>query len=404
LQNIIDKYYCHNRKMITEMRFIKQMKLVWFTLSFILTLGTISLTVQTIAQDTVNQAVSSDRFAEAVKHGRKIMQALVDSGYVPGTSVAVAVDGEIVWSEGFGYANLEHRVLATAQTRFGLGSISKTFTMAGVMALVDEGLLDLDAPIETYLSDFPHTGKGITIRRIAAHQSGLSDTFAREHYQTSVHFPMIDSAYQNIKEGAIGYTPGTKTVYATGVYTIIARVMEAVTAQSYLEIMQERVFKLAGMTSVVPNDRRKIILNRTGFYVNSNDGGFENGPYFDPSFKLAGAGFLATAEDVARFGAVLLRPGLISEKARHEMLKPVSLANGEATEFALGIRYKEEDKHPLLHQPGGGIGISTWIFIYPKQDLVMALLSNLPTGPMGGRTRREVAKHFLAAIAAQDKK
>ncbi len=345
-----------------------------------------------------NERSSGSRFAPAIEQGRQVLNRIVESGNVPGIAISVTVDGQIVWSESRGYAILEHQVPVTGQTRFGLGSISKTLTMAAVMSMVDDGLLDLDAPIERYLTDFPHKGKGVTIRRLAVHQSGVSDAFAVEHSQTAKNFPTIDAAYQLIKNGAMEYEPGTKVNYATGVYTIIARAMEVVSGKSFVEIMNERVFDPAGMLSTVPNDRRKLIPNRTGFYLKSN-GAFENGPFFDPSFKLPGAGFLATADDVARFGAALLRPGMLSKQARDEMFKPVPLNSGAPTEFALGLRYSEESGRVILHQPGGGIGISTWLFIHPKDDLVIAVLSNEPNGPVGGRTYREIAKVFLEAIA-----
>jgi serine beta-lactamase-like protein LACTB, mitochondrial len=110
---------------------------------------------------------------------------------VPGAAAAVAVGGQIVWSEGFGQASRE--------TPFGIGSISKALTLAAAMTLVDEGRLDLDAPIERYLPDWPHRGRGITARRLAARQSGLADSFADEHYTATAHFPDLDSAYRHIR-------------------------------------------------------------------------------------------------------------------------------------------------------------------------------------------------------------
>jgi len=125
----------------------------------------------------------------------------------------------------------------------------------------------------------------------------------------------------------------------------------------------------------------------------------ENAPTYDPSHKLPGAGFLATAEDLARFGAALLRPGMLSEPGRAELFRPVPLADGTATEFALGFRVKDDDGRRLLHQPGGGIGISAWLFVYPDDDVVVALLSNVPTGPVGGATRKAITDAFFAAMS-----
>ena len=350
-------------------------------------------------QDPVRKAVPAGaRYEAAVARGREVLESLVRGGRTPGVSVAVALGGTIVWSEGFGHADLEKRLPVTPATLFGIGSLSKTLTMAGVLTLVDAGLLDLDAPIETYLPDFPHKGKGITLRRLAAHQSGLSDEFAAAHYLTDRHFATIEEAYREIvARETIAYQPGSKVQYGTGLYTIIGRVMEAVAKRPYLNVMKERVFDRAGLTGVVPNDRTARIPLRTEFYVERAGGGFDKAPFFDPSHKLPGAGFLASAGDMARFGAALLRPGLLTDRARAEMRRAVPLADGRSTEYALGLQVGEFEGQPMLHLPGGGPGISAWLFLHPADDLVVALLSNVATGPVGGRTHAEIARAFRRA-------
>lgn len=337
------------------------------------------------------------RYDEAIAHGQGVLQRLVDDGQLPGVAVAVAVDAQIVWSEGFGVADIASRRPAERSTLFGVGSISKTFTMAGALRLVDAGLLALDTPVERWLADFPHAGRGITLRLLAAHQSGLSDDFAAANYRTDRHFPTLREAYHEIRNERLTYEPGTRLEYATGLYTLIGRVMEVAAGAEYPDLMKRWVFAPAGMRDVVPHDARRPPARRTSLYV-EREGGFEPAPFFDPSFKLPGAGYLATAEDVARLGSALLDTTFLSAAARAEMFRPVPLADGTATEFALGLRRGEHNGRELLHLPGGGPGISSWLYIYPAERLVIALLSNVPTGPVGGRTHDEIAGAFLAAL------
>lgn len=355
--------------------------------------GVAALALHASAQDA--------RLSEAVEKGRAVLREMIDAGQTPGVAVAVASAGRVVWSEGFGYADLEHRVPVSTGTRFGIGSISKTLTMAAAVRLMERGLLDLDAPIERYLEDFPHKGRGVTVRRIAAHQSGISDTFATDHYTTSRHFDSLRAAYDEIKKGAMEYPPGSRTVYGTGVYTIIGRVLEVVTGKDYATLMQDEVFGPSGAPGIVPNDRRAIILGRTGFYAARPGGGFEHGAFFDPSYKLPGAGYLATAEELASFGTALLRPSLLGEAGRREMFRAVPLDDGTVSEFALGLRVGTDPSGRLLYQPGGGIGISAWLFIHRDADLVIALLANVNTAPVGGTTHRRIADAFLAAPAVR---
>lgn len=342
-----------------------------------------------------------ERLAKAQQAASARLRHLVETRNTPGVSGAAVVDGRVVWSEGFGFANLEHQVPATAATRFGLGSLSKTLTVAGMMTLVDEGLLDLDAPVERYLPDFPHRGKGITLRRLAAHQSGLSDAFATAHNWTTEHFDTIDSAYRRIKNDPLATTPGTALAYATGTFTIIGRVMELATQRTYGDVMRTNVIDRIGLRSIVPNDPRRIIPHRTGFYMKTEAGQFEHGAHFNPSFKLPGAGFLGSAPDVALFGAALLSGELLNERARHEMFASVALRDGTSTEYALGLRVGEHRGRAMLHLPGGGIGISSWLYLYPAEKLSIALLSNVSTGAMGGTTHDLIATAFLETLAAR---
>jgi CubicO group peptidase (beta-lactamase class C family) len=308
--------------------------------------------------------------------------------------VAVTAGGRVVWSEAFGVSDIASGTLVTPGTRFGVGSISKTFTLAAALALADERKLDLDAPVERYLPDFPHRGRGVTVRRIGAHQSGIAEAFADRNYYTTQHFS-LDSAYRGIAAAPLAFTPGSRTEYATGVFTIVGRLLERVTGENYLDVMHRRVFAPAGMNATAPNDPRHPTPSRAAFYVRRARGGFDPAPVTDPNFKLPGAGFLSTAEDLARFGAALLGPRLLSDSSRHELFSPVPLADGTPTRYALGFQALEEDGRRVMLQPGGGPGIAGWLAVYPDDDLVVAILSNATGAPLGDAVRRAVASAFL---------
>ena len=112
-------------------------------------------------------------YARAIAASREAIHAMMQSSKAPAVSVAVVVKDEIIWDEAFGFADLERKARANTETRFGLGSVSKSFTGVLAARLMEEGLIDLDAPVEQYLPQFPH--KNITARLIIAHLSGLND-------------------------------------------------------------------------------------------------------------------------------------------------------------------------------------------------------------------------------------
>ena len=322
---------------------------------------------------------------------REAMEEAIRGGAAPGATAAVAVGGRIVWSEAFGMADLAGRRRAAPGTRFGIGSISKTLTLAAALALADAGRLDLDAPVERYLPDFPHRGRGVTVRRIGAHQSGIADDFANKHYWSTTHFASLDRAYRRIAAAPPAFRPGARSEYATGLFTIVGRVLEQAGGGGYMDVMRRTVLEPAGMSATEPNDPRHPPAGRATFYARSERAGFEPVPPFDPSHKLPGAGFLSTAEDLAGFGAALLRPGLLSERGRREMFAPVPLADGTPTRYALGFQVLDDGGRRLLLQPGGGPGIASWLAIYPDDKVVVALLSNATGAPLDETVRRMAA-------------
>lgn len=357
------------------------------------------LTVFSFSEDVLGQnKVKSTSNSQAISSGRATVRAMLARASVPGMGVAVAVDGQMVWAEGFGLADLEQSVAATNETKFGIGSISKSLTTALVGRLVEEGLVDLDAPVERYLPEFPHKNQKISVRLIAGHLSGLGDDFATANFYSSTHYPNTADALKEILKDPLLSPPRERHFYSTGSYTIIAGVVEKATGRDFLTAMNEYVIKPLKLRNTVPNDRKSIIAGRTAFYVQDESGKPRNAPYFDPSHKWAGAGYLSTAEDLTRFGAALLKPGFLKQSTLDELFRPLETASGEKTEFALGWRIGTDKKgRRIVHQPGGGAGISCWMFLYPDESMVITVLSNQTGAPVGGRVVDAIADSFVAA-------
>ena len=145
------------------------------------TIAKINLTLTRLPDDTPRFAArkrapfpgTGPRDAAAITKARALVAELVRAQEIPGLSVAVARKGTVVWSEGFGLADVESGVPVTPLTRFRAGSVSKVLTAAGVAKLVEEGRLDLDAPVQRYVPEFPKKPWPITTRQLAAHTAGI---------------------------------------------------------------------------------------------------------------------------------------------------------------------------------------------------------------------------------------
>lgn len=320
----------------------------------------------------------------------------------PAFQGAVATRDGLVWSSAAGLADVADGVDATTETRFGIGSISKSLTMVLALRLAERGVIDLDAPIETYLPGYPHAGRGVTIRRIATHLSGLSDEIGTSLRTTTRHFDTPSDAYEVLRDEPLVAEPGERHAYVTGPYTLIGAAIERATGERFEDLVRTHVLEPAGMRRTVANDRTRDIEGVSAFYVTDDDGEpVEHAPY-DPSYKLPGAGYLSTASDLCRFGTALLEGGMVERGVLEgELWANAVDASGEPTGFGLGFRIDElEDGTPAMHQPGGGIGISGWLFVFPEEGVSVAVLSNQTGAPSGGRETFEIIERALDAHRA----
>jgi CubicO group peptidase (beta-lactamase class C family) len=326
----------------------------------------------------------------AIEQTREAVHAVMAENSIPAISLSVALDGDVVYSESFGWASIADSIRATPETCFGIGSVTKSLTLALVQCLVDQGELDWDAPIETWLEDFPHAGRGMTLRHIGVHQSGLDDgwsnslRFTRDHYTT-------DEAYREVVNPSLQFDPGTRSEYATGSFTVIARVVEQVTGDPFEEVLRREVLANAGMVSTGPLDPCAPGADVARFYDPRSSGLVE--VEVDPAYKRAGAGYVSTAEDLVRFG-VRLAAGDICRT--DELFTAHSTSSGEQTDFGLGWRVAEDEGHRVVYQPGGGPGISCYLVVYPDDGMVFAILCNETAGPVGGRIMGAATGSFLA--------
>lgn len=200
--------------------------------------------------------------------------------------------------------------------------------------------------------------------------------------------------------------PGTRGLYGTGTYTIIAAVIERAGGQDFLSAMNQQVIGPLGLEATVPNERRKVIPQRTCFYERAAAGEIAHAPYFDPSFKWAGAGYLSTAEDLSRFGVAMSGPGLLSEPTWKEIIMPARTTDGKTIEFALGWDAPRDlgENGMAIGKSGGGPGITGYLAIYPERELVIAVLTNLSRAPVLGEMWDTIESAFLEerALGSRD--
>jgi len=316
---------------------------------------------------------------------------------VTGCTVAIAKDGKVVFAEGFGYANVEVRAPATAETVYRLASVSKPITAVGVLRLVEEGKIRLDDDIRTYLPQFPNKGKPITIRQLLNHTSGI------RHYQgleslRNTHYDGPIPALEIFQNDPLLSDPGAEYHYSTYGYTVLAAIIEKVTKRRFPEYMREAVWRPAGMTATNVEDQRRIVPNRAAGYYLGPDGEWMNSVDVDLSYKWGGGGQVGTALDLCAFGSALLAGKLLSQDLLRQMWQPSTLADGSSIPYGLGWGITTYRGERLYAHNGAQQGARASLWILPERGLVIAVLTNYESHDVN-RLAQLVADTWLKATS-----
>ncbi|HEU5261314.1 MAG TPA: serine hydrolase domain-containing protein [Gemmatimonadales bacterium] len=320
-------------------------------------------------------------YAAAVARSQAIVCGELASR-IPGVQAAVAVNGRVVWSEGFGYADLEQRVPVTSETQFRIGSVSKPLTAAALALLYEQRALDPDAPVQRYVPSFPDKGYPITTRQLAGHLAGI------RHYRYNEF--LLNQRFQTVLEGlaifqddSLLFPPGTKFRYSSYGWNLISAVIEGAARQDFLSYMTENVLRPLGMTHTAPDRTDSLIHNRSRFYDPDRGGGFTRAPPVDLSYKWAGGGFLSTAEDLTRFGSALLQPGFLKAETLELLFTSQRTTAGDPTRYGIGW-YVATDSlgHRWVFHGGSSVGGTTTFGVDRDSRVVVAILSNLTDAPL----------------------
>jgi CubicO group peptidase (beta-lactamase class C family) len=314
--------------------------------------------------------------AAAIENTHRVAKEWLVRG-IPGFSVTVAVDGKTVFSEGFGYADLEQRVAVWPTTKFRIGSVSKPLTAAALVKLVEQGKLDLDAPIQKYVPSFPDKGAVITPRMLAGHLGGIRHYKDDQEVINPKHYDTVVAGLVIFQNDPLVSPPGAKFSYSSYGFNLLSAVIEKACAEDFLSCMRDLVFRPLGLRSTVADQPSELIEQRARFYTHLKDKPLENAAYTDNSYKWAGGGFLSSSEDLVRFGNAVLEPGYLKKESLALLFTSQKTKSGEETGYGMGwgIEKSKSGKRIFGHS-GGATGGSADLILYPDEHLVVAMVCN----------------------------
>lgn len=311
----------------------------------------------------------------------QLFSAYIRDHHIPALSVAVVSDGKLVFSNGYGLADVENAVPATAQTVYRIASLSKPVTATAAMELVQTGKLDLDAPIQKYCPAFPKKQWPITARELLTHQSGIRDFKDDAETINTRHYTSIQDTLPQFASDPLQFEPGVKMQYTSYGYVVLGCVMEGSSGEKYQDYMRHAVFTPAGMKTARLDDVFAIIPHRARGYQLATHGELQNAQFVDVSNKPPGSGINASAEDMGSFVAALYSGKLVAHPTLDRMLTPAKTKEGKNTIYGFGFflggpigsyRGRKEAGHG-----GDQQGFSSVLYLLPERQFGVVLLSNM---------------------------
>nr|MDQ3349559.1 beta-lactamase family protein [Acidobacteriota bacterium] len=227
-----------------------------------------------------------------VQDSRQLARTLVSGDNLPGLSVAVAIDGGIVWAEGFGWADAESRTPFTPLTRFRLGALSKPLTAVGAALLYDRGRLDLDAPIHRYVPAYPRKQWPVTTRQLMGDVAGVHRIRGDNNdAMPGSHCASVDEAVEMLAGDPLLFEPGTQYRYSIWGWVLVSAVIDGAAGQAFNRFMVRQVLEPLGM-------ERTVVAETEGL----DDVAHGTGRRPDYSCVAGGGAFLSTPSDVCDSG------------------------------------------------------------------------------------------------------
>lgn len=337
---------------------------------------------------SIASAAPANGSAQPIEEARRLARALVAGDNLPGLSVAVAMNGDVVWAEAFGWSDVEIHAALTPLTRFRLGALSKPVTAVAAARLYDQGRLDLDSPVQRYLPEYPEKQWPVTTRQLLGDVSGVQRLRGDNHNTDAMpvrHCESLDDAVQMVRDDPLRFEPGTEYRYSIWSWVLVSAVVERASGELFERFMSRRVFAPLSMTRTVLEETADLddgpsrhVPPRSFFGIRLRPGDADRPDYS----CLFGAGaFLSTPTDLVRLGSAMVKPGFLKEETIAAFETPTRLASGAATPYALGwtVGTAQLGGKParVVSHRGSPRSASVSLLTFPDLGLAVAVAANV---------------------------
>jgi D-alanyl-D-alanine carboxypeptidase len=307
-----------------------------------------------------------------------IVEAARSAQKIPGVTLLVDHRGRRIVARGYGLADVENGVSARLDTIYQIASLTKQFTAAAILQLVDQGRLRLDDDVTSLVPGLHVRGGRVTVHHLLSHTHGIveynGDETRAEWPTTTSH----DRIVALITNRDLEFPPGEKFSYRNSGYYLLGMIVERVSGMSYGDYLRTRIFEPLGMGHTSQCTSREILAKRAHGYT--LDGGeLRNPTFLDMSWTFAVGSVCSTASDLLLWQQALHAGRVVSPESYRRMITPVTLNNGTVTDYGYGLGRSVHDGHALIRHGGNTVGFSSYLTWYPDDDLTIVLLTNSDT-------------------------
>ncbi|MGA7613715.1 MAG: serine hydrolase domain-containing protein [Thermoanaerobaculia bacterium] len=305
-----------------------------------------------------------------------VTKGLEKSG-APSASIAVVRNGQIVYTNAYGLAQLKPRRAATAGMRYSIGSISKQFTAASILLLAEEGKISLDDKLVRWFPELTRSNE-VTVREILSMTSGYQDFWPQDYVMPRMMHPVTpQEILDEWAKKPLDFEPGTQYQYSNTNYVIAGALVQKVAGMPIGEFLQQHVFGPLGMASVTDSDRAALGADQPMRYRRFALGPLRPAPKEGPGWMFAAGELAMTAHDLALWDIAMMDRKILSPESWKKMETEVRLANGVGANYGLGVGVSESHGHRLISHGGEVSGFTARNSVYPDDATAVVVLTNL---------------------------
>ena len=340
-------------------------------LSLIITLCAQPVLFAQVANPTNGSFQGAGQFEKQLRIFDEFAQKQMALDKTVGVTIGFMKD-DFVWVKGYGYADLENKSPAKAESAYRLASVTKPMTALAVLQLVEKGKIDLDAEVQSYVPYFPKKQWPVTVRQVLGHLGGIShyknpanELHIKEHRSTREAIAIFEN-FDLVAE------PGTRYSYSSYGYNLLGAIIEAASGMSYGDYMRQNIWQPLGMLDTRMDDPLDVIPNRVRGYQLVN-GQVKNSEFIDISSRFAAGGTRSTVPDLLKFAKGVMEGKLLKSDTMNLMATSLSTRAGRLTNYSLGWETTPYNGRYMLVHSGGQQETRTLLYVLPAQKMALAV-------------------------------